>query len=94
MVSKIFDPLFAITIYLGTLIVANWEHAHFKLVVDLNSISSDLYADGHGEEKRWREKNGYEVKITNCTLYFMGQEALEIISLTKPGSDGNSTPPL
>lgn len=27
-------------------------------------------------------------------LYFMGQEALEIISLTKPGSDGNSTPPL
>lgn len=65
-----------------------------KLGVDLNSISSDLYADGHGEEKRWREKNGYEVKITNCTLYFMGQEALEIISLTKPGSDGNSTPPL
>lgn len=22
-----------------------------KLVVDLNSISSDLYADGHGEKK-------------------------------------------
>lgn len=65
-----------------------------KLVVDLNSISSDLYADGHGEEKGWREKTSYEMKITNCTLYFMGQEALEIISLTKPGSDGNSTPPL
>lgn len=65
-----------------------------KLVVDLNSISSDLYADGHGEEKKVEGKNGYEVKITNCTLYFMGQEALEIISLTKPGSDGNSTPPL
>lgn len=27
-----------------------------KLVVDLNSISSDLYADGHGEEKKLEGK--------------------------------------
>lgn len=44
--------------------------------------------------KKVEGKTGYEVKITNCTLYFMGQEALEIISLTKHGSGGNSPPPL
>lgn len=43
-----------------------------KLVVDFNFISSDLYVDGYGEEKGWREKISYEVKIINCILYFMG----------------------
>lgn len=60
-----------------------------KLVVDFNFISSDLYVDGYGEEKKVEGKNGYEVKIINCILYFMGQEVLEIILLIKFGLDGN-----
>lgn len=43
-----------------------------KLVVDFNFISSDLYVDGLERKKGWGKKNGYEVKIINCILYFMG----------------------